>query len=138
MPAKRSRRINSFAGIVSAITRCERGQERNLYPYVRDLFVHILGYRPENLRVDVADETGGIPDLAVLAPNGLTGPAGEPVTTRWLVVEVKDEPGAFRRPASRERIFREKAKYLGLDTAWFVMLDPASFVMRPISSRAAA
>ncbi len=138
MPSPRARRRSTFAEIVAAITGCERGQERNLYPYVRDLFLHVLGFRPGDLLVDTSDEIGGIPDLAVLAPNGLTDGSGVALTTRWLVVEVKDEPGVFRRPASRERIFREKAKYIGLDTAWFVLIDPECFVLRPVTSRAAS
>ena len=137
MPSPRSRRRTTFADIIAAIAGCERGQERNLYPYVRDLFVNVLGYRPGDLLVDTADEIGGVPDLAALAPSGLTDRSGAALTTRWLVAEVKDEPGVFRHPASRERIFREKAKYIGLDTAWFVMLDPECFVLRPVTSRAA-
>ena len=137
MPAPRSRRRATFPEIKAAIVACEQGQERNLYPYVRDLFINVLGYRPGDLLVDTADEIGGIPDLAVLAPNGLTDTAGAALTTRWLVVEVKDEPGVFAQPASRERIFREKAKYIGLDTAWFVLIDPECFVLRPVTSRAA-
>lgn len=138
MPVPRPRRRSTFAEITAAIAGCERGQERNLYPYVRDLFTNVLGYRPGDLLVDTADESGGIPDLAVLAPNGLTDGSGVALTTRWLVLEVKDEPGVFRVPASRERIFREKAKYIGLDTAWFVLIDPECFVLRPVTSRAAS
>lgn len=133
----KARRRSSFADIVAAITGCQRGQERNLYPYIRDLFIKVLGYRASDLLVDTSDEAGGVPDLAVLAPNGMTDGSGLPLTTRWLVVEVKDEPGVFRRPGSRERIFREKAKYIGLDTAWFVLLDPECFVLRPVTSRSA-
>jgi hypothetical protein len=133
-----ARRRSSFGDIVAAITGCQRGQERNLYPYIRDLFLNVLGYRPGDLLVDTADESGGIPDLAVLAPNGMTDGSGAAMTARWLVAEVKDEPGVFRRQASRERIFREKAKYIGLDTAWFVLLDPECFVLRPVTSRAAS
>jgi hypothetical protein len=131
MPPRRRR--STFSEIVAAVESCPRGQERNLYPYVRDLFVNLLGYSPADLLVDTADQTGGIPDLCVLGPSGI--PNSRPI--RWLVVEVKDESGVFLNPASRAAIFREKAKYIGLDTAWFVMIDPKCFVLRPITSRSA-
>jgi len=127
----KSRHPPSFADVVSAITGCNRGQERNLYPYIRDLFVGVLGYRPADLLVDIADQAGGIPDLCVLAPSGIPDSA----PTRWLVVEVKDEPGVFLKEKSRASIFQEKAKYIGLDTAWFVMIDPKCFVLRAVTSR---
>ena len=138
MPAPRARqngtrRRSGFNEIVAAITGCPRGQERNLYPYIRDLFITVLGYRPADLLVDTADQAGGIPDLAVLASSGIPGGA----SIRWLVVEVKDEHGVFLNPQSRTAIFRDKAKYIGLDTAWFVMIDPECFVLRAVTSRTA-
>ena len=128
-PADRS----GFGEIVAAIRECPAGQERNLYPYIRDLFITVFGYRAADLIVDTADQAGGIPDLAVLAPSGI--PDSAPI--RWLVVEVKDEGGVFLDPESRAVIFRDKAKYIGLDTAWFAMIDPQCFVLRPVTSRTA-
>lgn len=138
MPSQRprqngTRRRSGFGEIVAAITGCPIGQERNLYPYIRDLFITVFGYRPADLLVDTADQAGGIPDLAVLAPSGI--PDSAPV--RWLVVEVKDERGVFLNPESRAAVFRDKAKYIGLDTAWFVMIDQECFVLRPVTSRMA-
>ena len=83
--------------------------------------------------MDTADQAGGIPDLCILAPSGIP----DSVPIRWLVAEVKDEPGAFLDGSSRAAIFREKAKYIGLDTAWFVMIDPQCFVLRAVTSRSA-
>lgn len=134
MPSKtKSRRLSSYADIVTAIRGCNRGQERNLYPYIRDLFIGVMGYDPVNLLVDTADQSGGIPDLCALAPSGI--PGSQPI--RWLVVEVKDEHGVFLDEDSRSKIFQEKAKYIGLDTAWFVMIDPVCFVLRAVTSRSA-
>lgn len=113
---------------------CHRGQERNLYPYIRDLFTGLLGYRPSEILVDTADQAGGIPDLCALAPSGI--PDSPP--TRWIVVEVKDEVGIFFRPKSRAKVFQEKAKYIDLDTAWFVMIDPKCLVLRAVTSRSAS
>lgn len=128
-----ARRRSSFEDIVAAVTGCQRGQERNLYPYIRDLFISVFGYRPADLLVDTADQAGGIPDLCVLAPSGIP----DSPAIRWLVMEVKDEAGVFLNEETRVAIFREKAKYIGLDTAWFVMIDPECFVLRPVTSRSA-
>src|SRR2546430_372925 len=103
VPRPNSRSRSSFADIVAAISGCQRGHERNLYPYVRDLFISVFGYRPADILVDTADQAGGIPDLCVLAPSGI--PDSSPI--RWLVVEVKDEHGSFLNEASRTRIFRD-------------------------------
>ncbi|MGK4495652.1 hypothetical protein ACSLVN_27975, partial [Klebsiella pneumoniae] len=48
----------------------------------------------------------------------------------WIVVEAKDEPGATALGAARTKLFAEKAKYITADTAFFVMVDPVSFVAR--------
>ena len=136
MPApsrSNSRKRSSYVEIVAAITGCQRGQERNSYPYIRDLFIGMLGYRPGDLLVDTADDAGGVPDLCILVPSGI--PDCPPV--RWVVVEVKDEPGIFHRKKSRARVFQEKAKYINLDTAWFMMIDPKCLVLRPVTSRSA-
>ncbi len=128
-----SKKRSSYAEIVAAIIGCQRGQERNMYPYIRDLFIGVLGYRTGDLLVDTADDVGGVPDLCILVPSGIS----DCPPVRWIVVEVKDEPGIFYRDQSRARVFQEKAKYINLDTAWFVMIDPKCLVLRPVTSRSA-
>ena len=64
---QRSRKATvSFAACVRGITECKLGQERNTYPYIRDLFIHFLGFKAEDIFTDIANEEGDIPDLAVL------------------------------------------------------------------------
>jgi N-6 DNA Methylase len=53
----------------------------------------------------------------------------------WIVVEAKAEPGIFSDADSRENIFDEKSKYIGPNTAWFVMVDPATFVARSVGGK---
>jgi len=116
---------------------CQKGQERNMYPFIRDLFVRFLGFKAEDVLTDTANEQGNVPDLAVLAPSGVLDAKGKEVKSRWLVLEAKDEPQIFLDEGSRRETFEEKCKYIGLDTAWFVMIDPSCLVLRAVSTRSA-
>ncbi|MDA8102645.1 MAG: N-6 DNA methylase [Nitrospiraceae bacterium] len=109
-----------------------------MYGPIRDVFIHELGYPPPDVDIDTTGE-GGRPDVTVRVP---TGPFDEHGRGReqtvWIVVEAKDERGCFRDEASRERIFERKAKYIGPDTAWFVMAEPELWVLRPCDGGRAA
>ncbi|MES3001001.1 MAG: hypothetical protein V4787_09945 [Pseudomonadota bacterium] len=107
-----------------------------MYPRIRDLLVHILNHPTARILVDAGIEGGrGIPDLTLRAPTGVNSASGDPFLTDWAVFEVKDEPGAFRSARSRETIFTEKAKYIGVGTEWFVMVDPTCIIARPVIFR---
>ena len=108
-----------------------------MYPFIRDLFVRFLGFKPEDVFTDVANERGDIPDLAVIAPTGVLDAKGKEIKSRWLVLEAKDEPEIFLDEKSRSETFAEKSKYIDLDTAWFAMVDPSCFVLRAVSTRSA-
>src|SRR6266508_926348 len=108
-----------------------------MYPFIRDLFVHFLGFKPEDVFTDTSDEHGGIPDVAVMAPTGVLDAKGKETKSRWLVLEAKDEPEVFLNEPSRRATFAEKSKYIDLDTAWFAMVDPFCFVLRAVSTRSA-
>ncbi|MEO6182328.1 MAG: hypothetical protein ABIP71_04385, partial [Verrucomicrobiota bacterium] len=98
-----------------------------MYPFIRDLFVHFLDFKPQDVFTDTAAE-GGIPDVAVFAPTGVLDAKGKELKSRWLVLEAKDEPEVFLADASRKTVFAEKSKYIELDTVWFAMVDPACLV----------
>ena len=108
-----------------------------MYPFIRDLFVHFLGFKPEDVFTDTSTEHGNVPDLAVFAPLGVTDSKGREIKGRWLVLEAKDEPEIFLNEESRRAAFAEKSKYIELDTAWFAMVDPSCLVLRPVSTRSA-
>ncbi len=117
--------INAIQQIQSA----QIGQERNMYSDVLVLFTE-MGHARRNIKIDTASGTAlGIPDLYIQAQTGISQ-LGE-----WLVCEVKDEHDAFSTPAKRERIFSEKAKYISIDTSYFVMIDPTCMVIRPVVVR---
>lgn len=109
------------------------GREASMYGPIRDIFIQLLRYPAPDVDIDSPGE-GGRPDVAVFVPSGPFDEHGHGTQkTTWIVVEAKDERGAFRAPASRERIFAAKAKYIGPDTAWFVMVEPDLWVIRPVS-----
>lgn len=114
---------------IQQIQSAQIGQERNMYSDVLVLFT-AMGHARRNIKIDTASETAsGIPDLYIQAQTGISK-LGE-----WLVCEVKDEQDAFSTPAKRERIFSEKAKYISIDTSYFVMIDPVCMVIRPVVVR---
>ena len=126
-----------FQECVRGITGCQPGQERNMYPFIRDLFVRFLNFKAEDVFTDTANEEGNIPDLAVFAPTGLLDAKGKEIKSRWLVLEAKDEAGIFLDESSRGETFAEKCKYIDLDTVWFAMVDPSCLVLRAVSTRSA-
>lgn len=122
-----------FAEAIKALKTTIPGQERNMYPYVRDIFIHALGYKSNQILSDVQAASGkGVPDLTIRVSSGVKGHDRKDLVLEKIVVEVKDEPGTFLRSASRNAIFREKSKYVGVDTTHFVMIDPSCMVIRPV------
>ena len=102
-----------------------------MYGPIRDVFVHVLGSPAADVDIDTTGE-GGRPDVTARAPAGFLDGKGRQVKIDWVVVEAKDEIGCFRNPIVREAIFEKKAKYVGPHTAWFVMVEPDFWVLRPV------
>ena len=119
----------SITDAIAKIAATPTGKEASMYGPLRDIFIHALGYPATDVDIDTTGE-GGRPDVTVNAPTGILDRVGKPVKAAWIVVEAKDEPTAFAKPESRERIFAEKAKYIGAHTGWFVMADPTVLVVR--------
>jgi len=103
----------------------ERGQEASMYGPLRDLFIEVLGYPPNAVDID-RTAARGRPDVTVFAPG-----AAEGERVQWIVLEAKDERGACLGLAERSGLFLTKSKYITADTAWFLMVDPTTFVARP-------
>jgi hypothetical protein len=108
-----------------------------MYPFIRDLFVHFLGFKTGDVSTDIANEQGNSPDLTVSAPTGVLDAKGKEITSHWLVLEAKDEAEVFLDENSRRKTFAEKSKYIELDTVWFAMVDPSCLVLRAVSTRSA-
>jgi hypothetical protein len=126
-----------FQECIRGILECQPGQERNMYPFIRDLFVRFLDFKAEDVFTDTANEQGNVPDLAVFAPTGVMDAKGKEIKSRWLVLEAKDEAGVFLEENSRRETFVDKSKYIDLDTVWFAMVDPSCLVLRAVTTRSA-
>ena len=96
-----------------------------MYGHLRDLFVEVLCYPPQNVDIDRSGARGR-PDITVFAPGAADGSK-----VAWIVLEAKDEHNACKTDAKRKTLFSEKSKYITADTAWFVMVDPTTLVARP-------
>ena len=119
-PPKRRFEISRDSLVVTA-----KGQEATMYGPLRDLFIEVLGYPPQDVDIDRSGARGR-PDITVFAPGAADG-----TKIAWIVLEAKDEHGACRGDGHRKVLFSEKCKYITADTAWFIMVDPTTMVVRP-------
>ena len=110
----------------SSLVGTDQGQEATMYGHLRDLFVEVLCYPPQNVDIDRAGARGR-PDITVFAPG-----ATDSLRVAWIVLEAKDEHDACRTEEKRKALFSEKSKYITADTAWFIMVDPTTLVARPV------
>ncbi|MGB9886506.1 MAG: Eco57I restriction-modification methylase domain-containing protein [Moorellales bacterium] len=104
------------------------GRERDMYPAIKEILCKVFGHESARVHTDVRVVSGGVPDVYVdvLQANGL-------LLHRWIVVEAKDERGVFRDPLYRDQIFEQKRSYVGIDTEWFVFVDPQTWVLRRLA-----
>ncbi len=105
-----------------------------MYGPIRDLFIQVLKYPAADVDIDTTGE-GGRPDITARAPSGLRDAKNKPSRIDWIVVEAKDERGCFRDPISREKIFAVKSKYIGANTAWFIMVEPEIIIARQVTGK---
>lgn len=132
MPKKTA--LFCFDSTVKAIINTQSGQERNMYPYLRDLFIHVLKHPPDNIIVDSPQLHGrGAPDLAIRIGTGIKDAKDREITHDWVVMEAKSEAGLFSDIEKREKIFNEKSKYITIGTQWFLMIDPQQVIARPVA-----
>jgi len=123
---------SKFKEIIETIQHTQPGQERNMYSSIKELFVQTLGYPSKDIFIDVAGENSrAIPDLTVKLPLKQL-PAVKSFSLDWIVIEAKDEAGVFLNSESRERIYNEKKKYIKINTAYFVMVDPYCLIIRKV------
>lgn len=122
----------SFDDMILKLRETPRGKEASMYGPIRDLFVHVLGFPPADVDIDTTGE-GGRPDVTARAPSGLTDSKGKQVKIDWIVVEAKDERNCFLNTKTREEIFSKKSKYIGTNTAWFVMVEPEAIIARQVT-----
>lgn len=126
--------MSKFSANIDKLIGTEKGKEASMYGAISNLFTGTLGYSIKDVDIDSTGESGR-PDVTVRAESGLRDSKGNITRIDWIVVEAKDERDAFSSSTKREKIFEEKSKYIGPNTAWFVMVDPTIIVARPAFGR---
>jgi len=98
--------------------------EGQLYSLVeRHIFCGVLGYNSD--RVQITPKKGGkkeregIPDLRVAAGDG----------SWWVQVEAKTDDVLIRDGREREKLWRNKQKYVTAETAYFLWAAPNTFIL---------
>ena len=122
----------SFDETIAKLKSTPAGKEASMYGPIRDLFVQVFEYPASDVDIDTAGE-GGRPDVTARAASGFVTSNNTPMKIDWVVVEAKDERGCFLNAKFREKIFAQKSKYVTADTAWFVMVEPDVWVIRPVA-----
>lgn len=123
---------NVFNESLLGLLKTKPGTERNMYPYIKDILVNVLGHDGSSMCVDSSPSSRlnhkGIPDISVSVRH-----YSSIILERWIIVEAKDEAGIFKNERTKEKIFAEKEKYITSDTEWFVMVDPRTWVIRNVT-----
>ena len=122
----------SYDETIKKLRSTPKGKEASMYGPIRDIFIQLLGYSAADVDIDTIGE-GGRPDVTARAPSGLLDSKGNALKIDWLVVEAKDENHCFTVATSRENIFEQKSKYITAHTAWFIMVEPDAWVLRPVA-----
>jgi type I restriction-modification system DNA methylase subunit len=101
--------------------------ETDLYPYVRDFFVDVLGYPKDHVRLNVKGQRG-IPDVSLVAAD-VKPKSG----IFWAVGEVKKIPGVFRASHYRQLEWKDQlTRYVTADTVLTFLMDPTTIcLLRP-------
>jgi len=98
--------------------------ELDTYPYVRDFFVYLLGYRKDWVRIGKHGEVG-IPDISLCSKDAKPRDG-----VFWVVGEIKKEPGLFRDRKERRKCWdNQLKKYISGDTAYALLIDPTTIVV---------
>jgi len=95
------------------------GSEPDLYFYVKELFVEVLGYPRESVKINTVQKKG-IPDVILISKDSRNR-----LQIAWVVAEVKRERGFFRDPQARKDILQSQLqRYINADTVYGLLIDP--------------
>lgn len=93
--------------------------EPDLYPYLKDFFVEVLGYPRESVRINSAQKKG-IPDITLISKDSI-GKLQFP----WVVCEVKREREIFADLNARKEVLDSQLRrYVTADTVYALLIDP--------------
>jgi type I restriction-modification system DNA methylase subunit len=104
--------------------------EQDLYFYVKEFFVHVLGY-PRDRVIICEPGKKGTPDISLVSAD-----AKPRDRIYWAVGEVKQKPGLFRDRATREERWNEQlSRYITADTVYSLLIDSLTLVVLHPSGR---
>jgi len=114
--------------VLQELLRWSGPSETDLYPYIRDFFVSVLGYPKDHIRLAAKETQGKIPDVSVVSADVKPKDG-----IYWLVGEVKDDRGLFRSSKNRAKVWGDQLKkYVTADTVYALLIDPITIVvLRP-------
>ena len=100
------------------------GNEPDLYPYIKDLFVDVFGYPKENVRIN-STLRAGFPDILLHSKDSTSQ-----LQIPWVCAEVKRERLLFRNAEARKDSFENQLKrYITADTVYALLIDPLTIVI---------
>jgi hypothetical protein len=101
-----------------------QGNEPDLYPYLKDLFVYVFGYPKENVKIN-STQRAGFPDILLNSKDSTSQ-----VEIAWVCAEVKRERGVFRDPSARkDALETQLKKYITADTVYALLIEPATIAI---------
>lgn len=101
-----------------------QGNEPDLYPYLKDLFVDVLGYPKENVKIN-STQRSGFPDILL---NSKDSTSKLPIV--WVCAEVKRERGLFRDAQERKNVLESQLKkYITADSVYALLIDPVTIAI---------
>ena len=98
--------------------------EQDLYYYMKEFFVHVLGYPRDHV---ILGEPGkrGTPDVSLCSVD-----AKPKDRIYWVVGEVKPKSGLFRDANVRKERWQEQlSRYVTADTVYALLVDPATIAI---------
>jgi len=109
---------------LNKMRRWQGGNELDLYPYIKDFFVDVLGYPKESVRIN-STQREGFPDIILLSKDSTPQ---RPIP--WVCAEVKRERGLFREVDPRKDAVETRLKkYVTPDTIYGLLIEPSTIAV---------
>jgi hypothetical protein len=101
-----------------------QGNEPDLYPYIKDLFVDVFGYPKENVKIN-STQRAGFPDILLNSKDSTSQ-----LQIAWVCAEVKRERGLFRdAQARKDALETQLKKYITADSVYALLIDPLTIAI---------
>lgn len=118
--------MTSLKAQVDALNKIRQwqGNEPDLYPYIKDLFVDVFGYPKENVKIN-STQRAGFPDIVLNNKDSTSQ-----LQIAWVCAEVKRERGLFRdAQARKDALETQLRKYITADSVYALLIDPLTIAI---------